>query len=93
MNFSRSLIYFFLFNFIGLVQAIDGNAEGSPQDISGTICENRPRETCQVELDVPTSCAGIDSTCPIVIILHGSGGTNEWFKRTSGVHSAGYIGV
>ncbi len=62
-----------------------------------TICEGRPRSQCEVELDVPAACAtdgsGIDPSCPIVFFLHGSGGTNNWFARTSGVHDANMIGV
>jgi poly(3-hydroxybutyrate) depolymerase len=76
-----------------LVSALTSNSEGSPQDISDVICTGRPRTTCAVELDVPHGCEEINSNCPIVFFLHGSGGTNRWFKNTSGVHSAGYIGI
>jgi poly(3-hydroxybutyrate) depolymerase len=61
------------------------------------ICGGRPRIDCEVELDVPEACAngdiGEDPSCPIVFFLHGSGGTNNWFARTSGVHDASMIGV
>ena len=76
-----------------LVSALMSNSEGSPQDISDVICTGRPRTSCAVELDVPHGCEEPDSNCPIVFFLHGSGGTNRWFKNTGGVHSAGYIGI
>ena len=59
----------------------------------GELCEGRSSD-CEVELDVPEACVeGGRSDCPIVFFLHGSGGTNDWFRKTSGVHEAQMIGV
>lgn len=80
-----------------LAAALESNEKEQPQSLTETICEGRPRPNCEVELDVPAACAtdgsGIDPSCPIVFFLHGSGGTNNWFARTSGVHDANMIGV
>lgn len=72
---------------------LNGNNPKEPQDLTQSICTDRPRTQCEVELDVPQACAGEQSSCPIVLFLHGSGGTNNWFKGTANVHDAGYIGV
>ena len=72
---------------------LNGNNPEDPQDLTQIICTDRPRNQCEVELDVPQACAGEVSSCPIVFFLHGSGGTNDWFARTANVHDAGYIGV
>jgi len=77
--------------------ALSSNVEQAPQVLSKTtnVCLNSGnRPSCEVELDVPESCV-VDgkSDCPVVFFLHGSGGTNNWFGRTSGVHQAGYIGI
>ena len=76
--------------------ALQSNPFEQPQDLN-YICEGRPRTQCEVELDVPAVCATStsdeDPACPIVFFLHGSGGTINWFKRTSGVHDANMIGV
>jgi len=74
------------------------NLKENPQVLSDTsaVCSDASGRTskCEVELDVPASCVSNgQSTCPIVFFLHGAGGTNNWFGRTSGVHSAGFIGV
>eukprot|EP00985_Skeletonema_marinoi_P025779 scaffold19274_cov86-Skeletonema_marinoi.AAC.1 len=80
-----------------LAAALDSNAFENPQSLTDVICGGRPRSACEVELDVPEACAtgglGADPACPIVFFLHGSGGTNNWFARTSGVHDANMIGV
>ena len=80
-----------------LAAALDGNAFENPQSLTDVICGGRPRSACEVELDVPKACAtgglGADPACPIVFFLHGSGGTNKWFAKTSGVHDANMIGV
>jgi len=79
--------------------ALVSNAEFSPQilsDLSGVCSDQQGRsETCEVELDVPSSCIEGDSSssCPIVFFLHGAGGGNAGYARDSGVHSAGFIGV
>jgi len=77
--------------------ALESNEKESPQKLSDTfqsLCLNRSSD-CEVELDVPTSCINAEgkSTCPVVFFLHGSGGTNDWFFRTSGVHDYNMIGV
>ena len=69
------------------------NGEGRPQSLTDVICPGRPRRECEVQLDVPRACSGASSDCPIVLYLHGAGGTIEEFPGTTGVHSAGYIGV
>merc|ERR1719277_2452564 len=71
------------------------NQKESPQSLEqGTsVCEGRSSR-CEVLLDVPQSCVTSGtSTCPIVFFLHGAGGTNDWFGRTSGVHEAQMIGI
>ncbi len=77
--------------------ALEGNEPEQPQSLTDKICSGRPRFQCEVELDVPAACAtdgsGTDPSCPIVFFLHGSGGTNTWFPKTSGVHDANMIGV
>ena len=76
--------------------ALVSNAPENPQSLTQVICANRNdgRSECEVELDVPSACVSDgESSCPIVFFLHGSGGTNDWFSRTTGVHSAGLIGV
>jgi poly(3-hydroxybutyrate) depolymerase len=78
--------------------ALESNSPEVPQSLTDTICANRPRTRCEVELDVPEACATTsnvsdDPSCPIVFFLHGSGGTNNWYARTTDVHEAGYIGV
>ena len=71
--------------------ALVANPSGSPQSITDTICQGRPRSSCEVQIDVPSACVG--GACPIVFFLHGSGGNIDGWARRSGVHSAGYIGV
>eukprot|EP00558_Chaetoceros_sp_UNC1202_P001300 CAMPEP_0197259788 /NCGR_PEP_ID=MMETSP1429-20130617/83694_1 /TAXON_ID=49237 /ORGANISM="Chaetoceros sp., Strain UNC1202" /LENGTH=487 /DNA_ID=CAMNT_0042724005 /DNA_START=174 /DNA_END=1637 /DNA_ORIENTATION=- len=77
--------------------ALQSNIAEEPQSLTDTICAGRPRTQCDVELDVPPVCAttsaGIDPSCPIVLYLHGSGGSNRWFARTTSVHDIGYIGI
>eukprot|EP00574_Skeletonema_japonicum_P008502 CAMPEP_0201724184 /NCGR_PEP_ID=MMETSP0593-20130828/8009_1 /ASSEMBLY_ACC=CAM_ASM_000672 /TAXON_ID=267983 /ORGANISM="Skeletonema japonicum, Strain CCMP2506" /LENGTH=370 /DNA_ID=CAMNT_0048215401 /DNA_START=80 /DNA_END=1188 /DNA_ORIENTATION=+ len=77
--------------------ALEGNEPEQPQSLTDKICFGRPRAQCEVELDVPAACAadgsGTDPSCPIVFFLHGSGGTNTWYPKTSGVHDANMIGV
>eukprot|EP00554_Chaetoceros_debilis_P001925 CAMPEP_0194095652 /NCGR_PEP_ID=MMETSP0149-20130528/56937_1 /TAXON_ID=122233 /ORGANISM="Chaetoceros debilis, Strain MM31A-1" /LENGTH=430 /DNA_ID=CAMNT_0038781603 /DNA_START=445 /DNA_END=1734 /DNA_ORIENTATION=- len=77
--------------------ALEGNSEGQPQSLTDTICAGRPRSQCDVELDVPSTCATTGNvfipSCPIVFFLHGAGGNKDNFKNRSGVHEAGYIGV
>ena len=69
------------------------NPSGSPQSIADIICQDRPRSSCEVQLDVPSACTNVFSACPIVFFLHGAGGTINGLARRTGVHSAGYIGV
>lgn len=82
---------------LSLAVALEGNEPEQVQSLTDTICGGRPRTQCEVELDVPNACAtggvGADPSCPIVFFLHGSGGNNDWFHRTSGVHEANMIGV
>ena len=76
--------------------ALESNDPGNPQSLSSSICGSRNdgRSSCDVELDVPTLCAeASSSTCPIVLFLHGAGGGNTGFKKNSGVHDEGVIGV
>ena len=94
------LYVFLLLSLSQISTAIQGNNVEEPQSLTETICANRNSrsEQCEVELDVPQACAtdntnGEDPACPIVLFLHGSGGTNDWFARTSGVHEVNYIGV
>ena len=82
----------------GAVQAqspgfLSANRPGSPQSLTSLICTGRPRADCAVQLDVPESCVGSSSACPIVFYLHGANGNNRRYASTSGVHTAGYIGV
>ena len=82
-------IYLSLLIWFKKAVALESNEKLSPQKISNTfdLCLNRSAD-CEVELDVPSTCinqAG-ESSCPIVFFLHGAGGTNDWFGRTSGVH-------
>ena len=72
---------------------LNSNGVGAPQSITNVVCPGRPRMQCEVELDVPQVCAGASSDCPIVFYLHGAGGTIAEFAGTTGVHSAGYIGI
>eukprot|EP00521_Asterionellopsis_glacialis_P016437 CAMPEP_0195305802 /NCGR_PEP_ID=MMETSP0707-20130614/36872_1 /TAXON_ID=33640 /ORGANISM="Asterionellopsis glacialis, Strain CCMP134" /LENGTH=599 /DNA_ID=CAMNT_0040370003 /DNA_START=218 /DNA_END=2015 /DNA_ORIENTATION=- len=77
-----------------MTSALTSNANEAPQIMSDVCSNSGNRPNCEVELDVPASCvSGGQSDCPIVFFLHGSGGTNNWFARTSGVHTAGYIGI
>ncbi|KAL7550843.1 hypothetical protein ACHAWF_014042 [Thalassiosira exigua] len=77
--------------------ALASNSPGSPQ-LLDALCAARTdgRSDCEVELDVPSSCAPADSgdpACPIVFFFHGAGGTNDSFKNRAGVHDHGLIGV
>jgi len=57
------------------------------------VCQGRS-SSCEVELDVPQACvSGGGSTCPIVFFLHGAGGRNDNYARSSGVHDARMIGI
>lgn len=82
----------------GRAVALESNPEETPQLLS-ELCNSRTdgRSECEVELDVPSSCvptnAESDPSCPIVVFLHGSGGTNNWFAKTTGVHSENLIGI
>jgi len=75
---------------------LDSNPERDPQKLSDSsnVCSGQGRsgDVCEVELDVPSSCSGANA-CPIVFFLHGGNGNNNGYARSSGVHSAGYIGV
>jgi len=72
------------------------NPEGYPQKLneSSNVCSAQQGRSnnCEVELDVPSSCSGVNS-CPIVFFLHGANGNNNGYASRSGVHSTGYIGV
>jgi len=84
-----------LLSAICFIRALDSNPPEEVQDIS-VLCEGSgERQECKVELDVPVKCIEEDtkSYCPIVFYLHGSGGTIEWFAKTSEVHNYGAIGV
>lgn len=47
---------------------------------------------CQVQIDVPSKCAGSNSKCALVFAFHGSGGDPENMVRTwsDKLHSGGY---
>jgi poly(3-hydroxybutyrate) depolymerase len=96
-NHHRNLAALVLAFCWSLAAALEGNAPEQTQSLTDVICGGRPRIDCEVELDVPEACAngemGADPSCPIVFFLHGSGGTNNLFARTSGVHDAKMIGV
>lgn len=82
----------------GFSSALDSNEVGSPQlSLTDTICDGRPRDPCEIELDVPESCVPIDGetdpACPIVFYLHPHSGNNNHFKYETGVHDVGYIGI
>ncbi len=82
--------------FFSKISALQSNAPGNPQSLTAKICDGRNdgRTLCDVELDVPAACVkSPSSSCPIVFFLHGSGGGNDGFKRRSGVHEEGLIGV
>jgi len=74
---------------------LNSNPEENPQDISYLCSDSGNRPTCEIQLDVPAACVNADgiSDCPIVFFLHGSGGTIQWFSRTSKVHEHNVIGV
>jgi len=96
LNGIALLINISLISISNKVAALEFNEKLSPQKLSDTfdLCLNRSAD-CEVELDVPSTCIteiGV-STCPVVFFLHGSGGTNDWFGRTSGVHEYNMIGV
>ena len=80
-------------------QSLQSNLPESPQILSDTsnVCTSSQGRSsiCEVELDVPSSCidATSSSDCPIVFFFHGAGGTNDWFARTSNVHTKNVIGV
>ena len=93
MKIYSSAILSFLACLSRAAALLESNEPENPQDLTQIVCANRPREKCAVELDVPQACAGQQLACPIVFFLHGSGGTNKWFSRTSKVHDAGYIGI
>eukprot|EP00571_Detonula_confervacea_P013260 CAMPEP_0172299846 /NCGR_PEP_ID=MMETSP1058-20130122/2041_1 /TAXON_ID=83371 /ORGANISM="Detonula confervacea, Strain CCMP 353" /LENGTH=529 /DNA_ID=CAMNT_0013009417 /DNA_START=14 /DNA_END=1603 /DNA_ORIENTATION=- len=92
---------------IKTTNALVSNPQELPQLLSDTVCSSAQGRTasCEVELDVPASCitntnnasssssSSSSSDCPIVFFFHGAGGTNDWFARTSGVHSQNAIGV
>jgi poly(3-hydroxybutyrate) depolymerase len=92
-----SLLFLSLSAGLSAVGALEANAPQTPQSLTDTICNGRPRESCDVELDVPAACVAGDNeedpSCPIVFFLHGAGGTNGRYARTTNVHDAGYIGV
>lgn len=80
------------------------NKIGSPLEVGKNntdICKGRTHRDseCSVLLDVPATCAGDKSTCPVAIFLHGEGAEKgKMFARgtdevSSVVHSAGYIGI
>jgi len=99
MNLSLAILLLTLFNAcIKTTNALASNPEASPQLLSDTtdVCSSTQgrSSSCEVELDVPASCIDSSSSgCPIVFFFHGAGGTNNWFARTSGVHSQHVIGV
>ena len=86
-----------LISTLAFASALQSNAPENPQSLTSTICDGRSdgRSYCDVELDVPASCVEMDgsSSCPVVFFLHGSGGGNGAFKRSSGIHDEGFIGV
>ncbi len=95
--YNDSTILGFLSMSIAVASALQSNAPENPQSLTSTICDSRSdgRSFCDVELDVPASCVDNlgESSCPIVFFFHGSGGNNAGFKRQSGVHDEGFIGV
>ena len=79
------------------------NAEGEPLEIGRNetdLCKGRTHEhaECSVLLDVPPSCAGEQSTCPVAFFLHGEMATGKMFARgaravSTALHTANWIGV
>jgi len=79
--------------------ALVANEFGQPQEMKGSaatssdVCGGRS-DHCSVWLDVPTACAGESSSCPIIFMFHGHGGSNNGFPRESvGVHDYNFIGI
>lgn len=81
------------------------NSAGSPQTLEG-VCDISPfdertgrngEKNCEVQLDVPSACAGSTTKCGLVFAFHGSGGSNKGWARQMGMklHGGGYkmIGV
>lgn len=80
--------------------ALESNPQGDAQILSDSsdVCtaSSGRTSTCEVELDVPSSCVDPNtstSTCPVVFFFHGAGGTNNWFAGTSNVHDYDFVGV
>jgi len=76
---------------------LSSNANGSPQElktISSSVCVGRST-SCSVLMDVPPSCAGANSSCPIIIMFHGHGGNNQHFsgRPVGNVFEYGFIGL
>lgn len=81
-----------------VLQVLSSNPAEQPQSLTEEICDGRPRNRCEVELDVPTACAGSptsESNCPIVFFLHGAGGSISPYKFETNLHDGqnNYIGV
>lgn len=96
MNNVKNIVVL-LFLLLSRSYSITSNDPESPQ-LLDDICDSNQGRTsvCEVEIDVPEECASLPSgtsNCPIVFFFHGAGGTNNWFARTTGVHSQGFIGV
>jgi len=96
MNNVKNIVVL-LFLLLSRSYSITSNDPESPQ-LLHDICDSNQGRTsvCEVEIDVPEECASLPSgtsNCPIVFFFHGAGGTNNWFARTTGVHSQGFIGV
>jgi len=75
------------------------NDKGAAQELKGSgttskdVCEGRS-DHCSVLLDVPSTCAGTTTACPVVLMFHGHGGNNEGFeKQQATVHDYDMIGV
>lgn len=81
------------------------NEAGEPLELGKNVtgmCDGRSHahKECSILLDVPKSCAGEKSTCPVAFFLHGEGATDsgkEFAKGdravSSALHSINWIGV
>lgn len=72
------------------------NQLGQAQELKSStlVCEGRS-SVCSVLLDVPQTCAGETSLCPIGFFFHGHGGNNKGFNWGAGkiIHEYNFIGV
>jgi len=88
---------FTLLALIALAQAkLSSNWNGYPQElklIDTSVCDGRS-SICSVLMDVPSPCAGDNSSCPIIMMFHGHGGNNQHYSgRPVSVYNYGFIGI